>query len=177
MGSKSGNETPIDRQQFEKTWANHAARLSLGDEDKALWATTRYTIRPYAYFDKILVAWTFEKGQPKVKDILTVLDATISFQDGIWIRIKSKVSQREQLLTHTPRKVTGLSVFGWVPYFNELRFASSDWDNPEAPKNLRLSVCFKMQERPDSPLLENIDYITELHVFRRQFPQYHGTRF
>jgi hypothetical protein len=177
MGNEVGGIDKADRAGYEKAWANQSARRTLNDEDKNLWAVARYTVRPYVYFDKILIAWSIVKGSPQVKDVLTVTALDASFQDGVWIKVRSKVSQRESLLTHAPRKLEGLSIFAWVPFFNELRFASSDWSDPAATKNLRLSACFKMQQRPDDVLQEGVDYLSELHVFREKFPQYANTRF
>lgn len=175
-----GNESNpgIDKAGYEKVWANHAARLHLSEADKTLWHASRYTMRPFVYFDKILIAWTVLKGVPQIKDILHVTSLDASFQDGIWLRVQSKVHKGpEHMVTHVPRRLPGLEIFAWLPYFNELRYASAQWEDPSLPKNLRLAVCFKMRSKPDFPLVEGEDYLSELHTFREQFPQYAHTRF
>lgn len=176
MGSvSSGNG--FDRAAYEKEWANAEARLKLSSDDKAFWDTCKYTVRPFVYFDKILIVWSALKGQPQIKDILAVTSVDGSFQDGLWVRMRSKVTQQEFVVNHTPRKLPGLDIFAWVPFFNELRYVSASWDDPMAPRNLRLSVCFKMRHKPDDMLVENEVYLSELHVFRDRFPQYANTRF
>jgi len=173
MGIESSG---IDRAGLEKEWANKEARLKLSTADRSLWDSCRYTVRPYVYFDKIFVVWTYLKGQPQVKDILAVTSMDSSFQDGVWVRMVSKVTRHEHLMTHSPRKIGNHELFAWVPYFNEVRFVSADWENLEAPRNLRLCACFKMKGRPEEPV-EGVDYLTALHVFRSQWPQYKDTRF
>lgn len=175
----TNSNSGLDKGTLEKEWANAEARLKLGKDDRAAWNKLTYTVRPYVYFDKILIVWTFEKDQPQVKDIFTVTSLDASFQDGLWVRAKSKVTGYEALLTHTPRRLApGLDVFAWLPFFNELRFQSADWNNPAAPRNLRLAVCFKMQEHPQATRLhEGVRYLSELHTFREQFPQFRDTRF
>jgi len=170
---------PFDKAKLEKTWANYAARHNLRDAERALWNSFQYTLRPYVYYDKILIAWTVVKGEPQVKDVFTVVSIETSFQDGIWLHMRSKVNSHaaDHLMTHTPRMLPGLNIFGWVPFFNELRFTSARWEDPTLPKNLRLAVCFKMRNAPGKLLTENEEYISELHVFRDRFPQYASTRF
>lgn len=177
MGSEIAGGV-IDRSGYEKKWANEASRLSLSSDDKSLWSASRYTMRPFVYFDKILIAWDVVKGEPRIKNILNVIGMDASFQDGIWVKLQSKTQPgADILITHTPRRLPGLDVFAWVPYFVEVRFVSADWETPNSNKNLRLSACLKMRERPDSVLRENCDYISELHSFRAQFPKYASTRF
>ncbi len=180
MGNETGGSdrtSSIDRNALEKEWANREARLTLSDEDKKLWSSSRYTVRPYVYYDKILIAWHLQNGQPQVKDVLVVTGLDVSFSEGIWVRIKSKITSREVLVRHTPRRLPGLNVFCWVPFFNELRFTSGDWEDVQAKRNLRLSLCFRMPDRPDDNLAEGVDYLSELHVFREKFSQYRDTRF
>lgn len=168
----------IDKAGYEKSWANHAIRLKQADEEKALWSRSRYTVRPYVYFDKILIAWSVVKGEPQTDDVLTVTGMDASFTDGLWINFQSKLSgHADFVITHVPRLLPGLDIFAWVPFFNELRFASEDWDDPLAPKNLRLSACFKMRSRPDESLIEGHHYLSELHVFREKFPKFRSVRF
>lgn len=175
-----GSGTGLDKATLEKEWANTEARLKLGKADKAKWGELSYTVRPYVYFDKILIVWTVVKGQPQVKDIFTVTSIDASFQGGLWVKAKSKVTGFESVINHEPRRLaTGLDVFAWLPFFNEVRYANPvDWNNPTAPRNLRLSACFKMTQSPDTRLLrEGVHYLSELHVFRDRFPQYADTRF
>ena len=86
MGSITGQ----DKATLEKDWAAAEARLRLSRDDKAAWNTLGYTVRPYVYFDKILVVWTIIKGEPQVKDIIAVTDIDGSFQGGLWVKAKSK---------------------------------------------------------------------------------------
>jgi hypothetical protein len=175
MGTDNGG---INKAAYEKNWANHAARLNLDDEGKSLWNSSKYTVRPHVYFDKIMIAWMMVKGSPQVKEVFHVTGADLSLQDGVWVKMQPQIAKGlAHLVTHVPRQLPGLKVFAWVPYFIELRYASIDWDNPNAPKALRLPVCFKMQEMPAHPHMESLDYLTELHVFRDMFPQYANTRF
>lgn len=173
------NNTGLDKVQLEREWANAEARLKLSKEDRNKWAEMGYTIRPFVYFDKILVAWTVVKGEPQVKDIFTVTSLDASFQGGVWVKAKGKVSGHEALFTHTPQRLApGLDIFAWVPYFNEMRFASQDWNNLSLPRHMRLSMCFKMEGNPlDIRLREGAHYLSELHVFRSEFPQYANTKF
>lgn len=170
--------TPADKATFEKEWAAAEARLKLGAEDKAKWMALGYTIRPYVYYDKILVAWTLVKGQPQIKDIFQAIAVDATFQGGLWVRLKSKVTDTEVILTHTPQRLTkDLDIFGWLPYFNEVRFASADWNNHTLPRSMRLNACFKMGANPAPRPKENSHFLSELHAFREQFPQYRDTRF
>lgn len=171
----------IDRPALEKQWANQEARLKLGKEDKALWDAARYTVRPYVYYNKVLIVWAVIKGQPQIKEIFKVVGIDSNFQDGIWLRLYAEVAKREVLVTHSPRKLLpNINVFAWVPFFNELRFVSADWEDHNARRNLRLHACFKMHNSGDernAALAEGRDYLSELHVFREQWPQYSDTRF
>lgn len=177
MGSNT-SAGPIDRPALEKTWANQEARLKLSKEDKALWDSARYTVRPFVYYDKVLVVWTILKGQPQIKEVLKVVGIDANFQDGIWLRVHAEVAKREILINHTPRRILDFDVFAWIPFFNEVRFVSPDWENPQARRNMRLHTCFKMRGRGDEPRpIEGQDFLSELHVFREQFPQYSDTRF
>jgi hypothetical protein len=181
MGS-SNSSGQLDRPTLEKQWANQEALMKLSKEDRALWSTSRYTFRPFVYFDKIMVVWTVIKGQPQIKEVLKVVGIEASFQDGIWLRMQAEVAKREIMINHSPRRILpGLDVIAWVPYFNELRFVGPDWDDPSTKRNLRLHACFKMRTRgdvdPGSVIAEGHDFISELHVFREQFPQYASTRF
>jgi len=173
MGATSG---AIDKDGYEKQWATAAARQNLSQEDRLIWNESRYTIRPYVYHDKILIAWSYANGEPVIKDIFTVQSVEVSFQDGVWLKLVSEVNRRETIITHTPRRLPDLKIFGWVPFFLELRFASADWDNPALARSLRMSACFKMMGKPDV-FVANQDFLTELHVFRDMFPKYQHTRF
>lgn len=176
MGSNVG--TGIDKPALEREWIGDEAR-KLGKDAKARWMSLAYTVRPYIYFDKILIVWAYVNGQPQVKDIFTITSVDGSFQGGLWAHAKSKVTGDEIVITHQPRRLAAdLDVFAWLPFFNELRYVSADWNNPVAPRNLRLSACFKMAEDPRNTRLKNDQhYLSELHTFREQFPQYRTTRF
>jgi hypothetical protein len=171
----------IDRPTLEKRWANYEARLKLGREDKQLWDASNCTIRPYVYFNKVLIAWTVIRGQPQIKEIFRVIGIDASFQDGVWLRLEAEIAGREVTISHSPRRLLpNLDVISWVPYFNEVRFASADWEDLDAKKNLRLCACFKTRERGDGEnklILPDHDYLSELHVFREQWPQYADVRF
>lgn len=173
-----GNETSgINKDALEKQWAQQAARQGLSPEDRNIWNELRYTFRPWVYHDKILIAWAYASGEPVIKDIFNVVNLDVSFQDGIWLKLVSKVHKsREVSVTHTPRPLPGLKVFAWVPFFVDARFVSADWDKPEAPRSLRVAACFKMAGRPDI-LSPGQDHLSELHVFRETFPQYRSTYF
>lgn len=177
MGTR--NTGGIDKATYEKEWASTEARSRLNPADKAKWAEMGHTIRPFAWWNKIFIVWTLVKGSPQVKDILNVVSMDASFTDGVWIKLKSSVTGNETIITQYPQRLApGLDVFAWVPYFNELRFASAEWSNPSLPRSLRLSVCFKTIADPvQMRLKEGIDYIQELHTFREQFPAYRDTRF
>ncbi len=177
MGNETAGSGGIDRSAYEKDWANAEARLKLGGDDRQQWGASKYTVRPFVYFDKILIVWTLLKGQPQIKDIVAVVGIDISFQDGLWVRLKSKVTNNECVVNHTPRRILGLDIFAWMPFFNEMRYAGADWHDPEASRNLRLSCCFKMRHKPDETLIEGSQYLSELHVFRSRWPQYADTRF
>lgn len=177
MGTEHAGSS-IDKASYEKKWANHLARLNLNSSDKVIWNQSSWTIRPFVYYDKILVAWTIVRGEPQVKDILAVTSLDASFQDGVWITLQSKIlGGPSQLVTHSPRRLNGLDLFVWVPFFNEMRFHGPEWDNPMSPRNLRLTMCIKMQSDPNHIYQDNRDFISELHVFRERFPQYADTRF
>jgi hypothetical protein len=181
MGSGiSGSD--IDRPALEKQWANQEARAKLSREDRILWDDSRYTVRPFVYYNKVLVVWSVIKGQPQIKEILKVVGIEASFQDGIWLRLYAEVAKREVMINHTPRKLLpSIDVIGWTPFFNELRYVARDWNDNNPRRNLRLHACFKTRGRgditPDSVLSEGQDFLSELHVFREQFPQYIDTRF
>lgn len=174
MGSITGQ----DKATLEKEWANAEAR-KLGKDDKAAWQRLGHTVRPFVYFDKILVVWTLKKGEPQVLDIFTVNGVDVDFTSGVTINASGKVSGHDITITQYPQRLApGINVFTWLPYFNEIRYSSQNWDNPSLPRALRLSACFKMTEDPRRERLrEGIHYLSELHVFREQFPQYADTRF
>lgn len=168
----------IDKNSLEKQWAGREARLKLSPDDRALWNSSQCTIRPFVYFDKIMIAWSVEKGQPQVKEVFKVNALDVSFQDGIWLRMHAEIANRDIVINHTPRRLLpDLKVFGWVPFFNELRFVSADWADVDARKNLRLTACFKTVQSDGAPLREGAHYISALHAFREQWPQYADTRF
>lgn len=176
MGRVDSGE--INKPALERQWATQAARKGLNRDDRALWESSRYTVRPYVYFDKVLIAWTVVKGQPQIKEIFKVIGLDVSFQDGLQVRLYAEVAKTETLITHTPhRLLPNLDVFGWVPYFNEVRYASGNWDDPLSKKNLRLCVCLKMLDRGADRVPEGQHVLSELHVFREQWPQYADTRF
>jgi hypothetical protein len=170
--------TGIDRSALEKRWANEQARLTMQtEEDKALWAACRYTVRPFVYYNKILLAWRPVKGQPVIQEVLTVTDINVNFQTGTWVHMKGRVSGQEVVITQVPRRILpNLDIVAWMPYFNEMRYSSQDWENPLSTRNLRLSACFKTRDKPDL-IVEGQDYLTELHMFRERFPQYSKTSF
>lgn len=174
MGSITGQ----DKASFEKAWANAEAR-KLGKDDRAAWQRLGHTVRPFVYFDKILIVWTLKKGEPQVLDILAINGVDVDFQNGIWVNGTGKVSDHSFAITQRPQRIApGIDIFAWLPYFNEVRYSSQDWDNPSLPRALRLSACFKMAEDPRTGRLrEGAHYLSELHVFREQFPQYADTRF
>jgi hypothetical protein len=170
----------IDKTALEKQWANQEARSKLSKQDRTLWDAARHTVRPYVYFDKVLIVWTAVQGQPVIKEILKVSGLETSFQDGIWLRMHAEIAGRDITINHCPRRLLpNLDIFGWVPFFNEMRYASADWDDPGAKRNLRLHTCFKMRSdsRDIRDVVEGHDYISELHVFRAIWPQYASTRF
>ena len=178
MGSSSNSGGGIDKATYEKEWANTEARARLNDTDKAKWAEMGHTIRPFAWWNKIFIVWTYVKGQPQIKEIFNTVSMDASFTDGVWVKLKSTITDRETIITQYPTRLApGLDLFAWVPYFNELRFASAEWSNPSLPRSLRMSVCFKSKFDPDKTSREGIDFISELHVFRERFPQYRETRF
>lgn len=167
----------LDKSALEREWVANEARLTLSPEDRIAWDTLRYTMRPFAYYDKIFIVWTLVKGEPQVKDILTVNAIDASFRDGLWVRLESDVTKQEYIVGNRPRRLGNLGVFAWLPFFNEVRFVSADWNNLTAPRNLRLSICFKMRHKFEEMLEERTDYLTELHAFRSRWPQYRDTRF
>lgn len=170
----------IDRPLLEKRWANYEARQTLSAEDRGLWDACQYTVRPYVYFNKVLIAWSVVQGQPQIKEIYRVVGLDVSFQDGIWLRMHAEVARRDVTINHVPRKLPGADVIAWVPYFNEVRFCSPDWDDPDANRNLRLHACFKMRDRADTQgafIQEGRDHLSELHVFRALWPTYKDVRF
>lgn len=171
----------IDRPDLEKQWANYEARTKLSAEDKALWDSSAHTIRPYVYYDKVLIAWTVIQGQPQIKEVFKATGLDVSFQDGIWMHLDATIAARRVTVNHTPRRMLpDLDIIAWVPYFNEARFGSSDWNDLAAKKNLRLCGCFKMRSSGDDlrvPLVEGQHYLSELHVFRDLWPQYRSTYF
>lgn len=174
MGSRQSGV--IDKSAYEKQWASHEARQKLSKEDRHLFETARHTFRPYVYFDKVLVAWTMVQGEPRIKEVFKVVGIDVSFQEGIWLTMYAEVAKRELRISHSPRPLLDLGVFAWVPFFNELRYASPDWEDPDARKNLRLHACFKTPSSPDHTV-EGHTYLTELHTFRETWPQYAKTRF
>lgn len=170
--------TGQDKAMLEKEWIAAEARLKLSPADKAKWAGLGCTIRPYVYYDKLLVAWHLVKGQPQVKDIFQAVSVDANFQGGLWVCLRSKVTNEEITLTHTPQRLSAdLDIYGWMPFFNEVRYASADWNNLKLPRNMRLTACFKMVDNPDVRAREGQDYLSELHIFRERFPQYSDTRF
>jgi hypothetical protein len=170
--------TSLDKAALEKEWAAAEARLKLNPVDKATWMSLGWTIRPYVYYDKILVAWSLVKGQPQVKDIFQAIAVDASFQGGLWVRLKSKVTDTEIVLTNTPQRLSPtLDIFGWMPFFTEVRYISADWNNLTLPRNMRLNACFKMVDDPMRNPREGKHYLSELHTFRERFPQYSDTRF
>lgn len=177
-----GNSNPSNGQEkavLEKEWANAEARLKLGQDDKSVWSALRHTIRTFAYYDKIFVVWALIKGEPVIRDVFTVQSVDATFQGGLWIKASGKISGHEAVITQTPQRLApGLDIFAWVPYFNELRYASGDWSNYNLPRHLRSSVCLKMRHDPEDRFLgEGVVCITEMHLFRQRFPQYSQTRF
>jgi hypothetical protein len=179
MGSDTTGRatTGLDRAAWEKRWANEEVQLRGSDTDKRLWAACRYVTRPFAYFDKLFVVWRCEQGKPVIREVLTVTNVTVNLQLGVWVHLYGKVSKKDFILTHTPRKFSpDFSVMGWVPFFSEFRYTGEDWENPASVRNLRLNVCFRMLDRPDR-LVEGQDYISELHDFRRDFSEYRDTKF
>lgn len=177
--AKSGNNKldKIDKDGYEKAWATALARQNLSPEDRTLWNEARFTIRPYVYHDKIFIVWSYKGGQPVIKDVFTVTNVEVSFQDGFWLKMLSKVHKgREVMVSHSPRRLPGLNVFAWVPYFMETRFASADWEDPTLTRTLRIQACFKMAGKPDK-FFEEQEHLTELHVFRETFPSYRSTKF
>lgn len=173
----SSTESKLDKGSLEREWANHEARLHLSPEDRSVWDALKYTVRPFVYYGKIFIVWHLVKGEPQVKDILNTVGIDASFRDGLWVRLRSEVTKEEFVITHKPRRLPGTGVFVWLPFFNEMRFVSADWMDPMAPRNLRLSVCFKMRHKHEEILEEGTDYLTELHTFRSRWPQYKDTRF
>lgn len=167
----------LDKPALEKEWVGAEVRLKLNDADKATWAGLGWTIRPFVYYDKLLVAWTLVKGLPQIKDIFQAIAIDATFQSGLWLRLKSKITDTEVIVTHTPQRLGGLDIFAWMPYFNEVRFASADWNNLTLTRNMRVTACFKMAEDPSRRPREGKHYLSELHTFRAQFPQYKDTRF
>lgn len=173
-----GSSPALDKSALERAMAGAEARQKLNTKDKQAWDAFRTTVRPFVYFNKILVAWTLSKGQPQILDIFTVTSANISFQDGLWIVLESKVKDEEVIIDHTPRRLSAdLQIFGWMPFFNEMRYHGPDWHDPNSPKNMRLTACFKMVAAPSSAVSEGVHYLSELHVFREQWPQYQATKF
>ena len=179
MGTSNIGERSIDKSALEREWAEDEARLKLEPEDRETWNRLGFVIRPFVYFDKILIAWSYQDGLPVIKDIFTVLYMDGSFQGGLWVRIKSKTTGVESVLRHQPQRLApGLDIFAWLPFFNEVRFVSANWNNPTLSRAARLSACFRMVGDPRrEALLSGRDYLSELHVFREQFPQYSQTRF
>lgn len=173
----TGEEKLLNKGALEREWASYEARLHLPSQDRADWDTLRFTTRPFAYYDKIFVAWHVHKGEPHVKDILTVVGLDASFREGLWVRLQSEVRKQEFIVSHRPRRLFDLNVFAWIPFFNELRYVSADWNDPAASRNLRLSMCFKMRHKYEEMLEEGVDYLSELHNFRSRWPQYRDTRF
>lgn len=175
MGSEASG---LDKPRYEKEWASQEARLKLDATGRHLWDSSRHTVRPYLYYNKIFIAWGIDaNGEVVVRDVFTVISMDATFRDGFWIKLRDR-NRREHLITHTPRLLGDTDIFAWVPYFNECRWHSNDWSDPAAPKSLRLAVCFKMQSDPQClPLLREQDYLSELHHFRQQFPQFAKTRF
>jgi len=146
------------------------------EAEQAVWGPLRYTQRPFVYFDKIFIVWAYVNGLPQVRDILVVTNVTLSFQTGTWLHLLSKVTGQTQIITHTPRQLQGHRIFAWVPYFLETRFVTRDWADANAPRHLKLQACFKSMASREQ-VLENVDYILELHEFRSTFPAYKETRF
>ena len=171
-----GSETGLDKVHYEKEWAAQEARLRLDTESRSKWESAAYTFRTFVYFKKILVAWQKHGTEIVVKNVFTVISMDANFREGIWVRVRDR-DNKEHVITHTPRLLGDVNVFAWVPYFNEVRWHASDWSDPTSPKALRLAACFKTQFSPHEPLHEGQDYLSELHVFRSQFPQFAKVRF
>ena len=176
MGTERAALDFAEKSGYEKEWANNEARLKLSSEDRAIWNCCKCTIRPHVYFDKIFIVWSVKQGVPEILDVLTVESVDATFEMGIWVHAASKLTKAKHVITHTPRRLPGLDVFVWVPFFNEIRFASNDWNDVTAPRSLRVSLCFKTRDNKQR-LVEGQHYVTELHVFRDQWPQYASTRF
>lgn len=177
MGSSNlaGSSRPNIR-EYESKWASAEALTKLSKSDYMTWTQLRYVIRPYCYFNKIFIGWTLQHGVPSVKDVFTVVGLDVSFQEGVWVRLRSATSAREVIINHTPRKLPNVEVFMWTPFVNEFRYAGPDWEDPNSPKHLRISSCLRMQHGPEF-LEEGADYVWELHEFRHRFPQFKDTRF
>jgi hypothetical protein len=177
MGSYTGSAA-IDKGALERDMASSEVRAKLSARDRSVWEALRWTVRPYVYYDKILIAWAYTKGRPEILDVFTVESIECSFQQGMWARLRSEQLGEQVIVTHTPRRLSPeLRIFAWLPFFNEVRFHGPDWHNPNSPKNLRVSMCFKMPMSPKEPLREGVHYISEMHTFREQWPEYSTTRF
>lgn len=177
MGSYTGSAA-IDKGALERGMASAEVRSKLSAQDRSTWEGLRWTVRPYVYYDKILIAWGLTSGQPEILDVFTVEGIECSFQQGLWARLRSRQTGKEVIVTHTPRRLAPeLRIFAWLPFFNEVRFHGPDWNNPSSPKNLRVSMCFKMPMSPKEPLREGVQHLSEMHVFRDQWPQYSHTKF
>jgi len=177
MGNATtGQPGKLSIREYEARWVNAEAMLKLSKAEAALWTRFRYVIRPYCYFNKIFVAWTYRQGVPIIKDVLTVMGIEVSFQEGVWMRLQSSTSAREIAINHTPRKLPNVDAFMWTPFVNEFRYAGPDWDDPNSPRNLRISSCIRMQHGHEF-MEEGADYVWELHEFRSRFPQFKETRF
>jgi len=168
--------TPPERTRYEQIWAGQMARENLNPQDLLLWEQCRQVIRPHAYYNKIYVVWSLQGGAPVVRDVLAVVEASLALQTGIHIHLASRETRDNYVITASPSRIGNFEIFAWVPYFNEVRFAGRDYSKPGG-RNVRTTLCFKTFAPVGAPPVEGQDYISELHVFRKDWPAHADTRF
>lgn len=164
----------LDKPALEREWIEWLAQAFQGAQ-RRLWNRLGYVHRLAARDNSTYIIWEVVDGSPLVRDYATVVDMVASFKQGLCVKLclssdPQVINTKHFEVSHAPVQLNNYPLFMWIPFFNEMRFASYFWSNPQAARELQFSLCVKQQSDSETVLVNGEFHVTLLSKFQKQWP-------
>jgi hypothetical protein len=153
--------------EVELTFAQ--AKKYLTPDELEAWRDCRYTFRCLAHYNKILILYSLEDGEPKIKGSITTLEPSICRYEGIGMQVRVDLANGatyEVSVIQAPTPVYEEKVFIHVP-FNVTAF----YLPRQQRMILQLPIVVKTQAKPWDAYGTRVLGVS---AFKKEFPQFNG---
>lgn len=139
------------RREIERSQGEAAAKQYLSPADYHVWRSYSSTWREPIWLNK---RFRIHRDGVNLCNF-TVVDCDCEFEFGINVKLKSNAGE-EQWLTHSPSRLFGFDVFGWVPFLPEVRYLNNGHGSA---RSLSFPITFRAQFNSREKLVTNSTYV------------------